>query len=116
MKQGIIDETLAGETGKQIKEYSENEDLQDNLKLYPDDSIFYLAMNLTQPPFDDVHVRKAMNLVMDKTGLIRAWGGPASASLQRTFSRRAWRRPHSTGTTPMRHPTSPVTQRRRWRR
>ncbi len=32
-------------------------------------------MNLTQPPFDDVHVRKAMNLVMDKTGLIRAWGG-----------------------------------------
>ena len=78
VKQGIVDDTVAGETGKQIKEYTENEDLQDNLKLYPDDSIFYLAMNLTQPPFDDVHVRKAMNLVMDKTGLIRAWGGSAS--------------------------------------
>ena len=33
-------------------------------------------MNLTQPPFDDVHVRKAVNFVMDKEGLRRAWGGP----------------------------------------
>ncbi len=33
-------------------------------------------MNLTQPPFDDIHVRKAVNLVMDKEGLGRAWGGP----------------------------------------
>ena len=75
VRQGIIDDTVAGETGKQIKEYTEDPDLQDNLKLDPDASLFYLAMNLTQPPFDDVHVRKAMNLVMDKTALIRAWGG-----------------------------------------
>jgi peptide/nickel transport system substrate-binding protein len=33
-------------------------------------------MNLTQPPWDDVHVRKAANLIMDKTALIRGWGGP----------------------------------------
>ena len=33
-------------------------------------------MNLTQPPFDDIHVRKALNWVMDKDGLQRAWGGP----------------------------------------
>ena len=33
-------------------------------------------MNLTTPPFDDVHVRKAMNLVMDLEGIQRAWGGP----------------------------------------
>ncbi len=32
-------------------------------------------MNLTQPPFDDIHVRKAANLIMDKEGLRRAWGG-----------------------------------------
>ena len=35
-------------------------------------------MNLTQPPFDDVHVRKAMNWVMDRDGLRRAWGGPVA--------------------------------------
>ena len=76
MKESIIDEALAGETGKQIKEYTEDEDLTNLIKFNPDDSNFYLSMNLTQPPFDDIHVRKAMNFVMDKTGLIRAWGGP----------------------------------------
>ena len=33
-------------------------------------------MNLTQPPFDDVHVRRAMNWVMDKASLRQTWGGP----------------------------------------
>jgi ABC-type transport system substrate-binding protein len=33
-------------------------------------------MNLTQPPFDDVHVRRAMNFIIDKTALIQTWGGP----------------------------------------
>ena len=33
-------------------------------------------MNLTQPPFDDIHVRKAMNWIMDKHSLVQAWGGP----------------------------------------
>ena len=33
-------------------------------------------MNPTQPPFDDIHVRQAMNWVMDKAGLVQAWGGP----------------------------------------
>ena len=36
----------------------------------------YLTMNLTQPPFDDVHVRRAMNWVIDKAALVQAWGGP----------------------------------------
>ena len=33
-------------------------------------------MNLTQPPFDDIHVRKAMNWIIDKAALQKAWGGP----------------------------------------
>ena len=37
-------------------------------------------MDLTTPPFDDVHVRKAMNLVMDLEGVQRAWGGPVQGS------------------------------------
>ena len=77
VKEGLIEDTLAGETGKQIREYTTNDELKDRLKLNPDDSTFYDYMNLTQPPFDDIHVRKAANLVMDKTALIRAWGGPA---------------------------------------
>jgi peptide/nickel transport system substrate-binding protein len=73
---GQIDDNLCSETPKIIRQYTEDPELEDNLKLNPDDGVWYLYMNLTQPPFDDVHVRKAMNLVMDKTAFRAAWGGP----------------------------------------
>jgi peptide/nickel transport system substrate-binding protein len=38
-------------------------------------------MNTTQPPFDDVRVRRAMNWVMDKHGLVQAWGGPTAGKV-----------------------------------
>jgi len=40
------------------------------------DRTWYITMNLTQAPFDDIHVRKAFNLIMDKPALVQAWGGP----------------------------------------
>jgi peptide/nickel transport system substrate-binding protein len=36
----------------------------------------YVSINLATPPFDDVHVRRAMNYVVDKTEAIRRQGGP----------------------------------------
>ena len=44
----------------------------------PNDSTFYLPLNMTQPPFDDVHLRKAMNWIMDKATIIQAVGGPTT--------------------------------------
>ena len=44
----------------------------------PADQTNYVTMNLTQPPFDDIAVRRAMNWVMDRDGLRSAWGGPIS--------------------------------------
>jgi peptide/nickel transport system substrate-binding protein len=41
------------------------------------DRTWYMYMNMTQPPFDDVKVRQAMNWVVDKHSLVQAWGGPA---------------------------------------
>ena len=41
----------------------------------------YFTMNLTQPPFDDVHVRKAMNWIVDKSALQKAWGGPIPGAI-----------------------------------
>jgi peptide/nickel transport system substrate-binding protein len=32
-------------------------------------------MNWAVPPFDDVHVRKAANWILDKAGILQAWGG-----------------------------------------
>ncbi len=40
------------------------------------DATKYISMNLTQAPFDDIHVRMAVNDIMDKAGLQQANGGP----------------------------------------
>jgi peptide/nickel transport system substrate-binding protein len=75
-KAGLIEDNICSETGKEIREYTTDDELKDLLKANPDDGVFYLSMNLALPPFDDIHVRKAVNWVMDKTSMIRAWGGP----------------------------------------
>ncbi len=36
------------------------------LKQYSGDRTWYLTMNLTSPPFDDVHVRKAFNFIIEQ--------------------------------------------------
>ena len=72
---GELDGEIAGATPPIVRHYVESDELADRLKLNRTDVTFYLSMNLTQPPFDDVHVRRAVNLVMNKEGLRRAWGG-----------------------------------------
>ena len=39
------------------------------------DRTSYITMNWATPPFDDVHVRKAVNWVIDKAAILQAWGG-----------------------------------------
>ena len=51
------------------------------LKLTPTDNTWYISMNLTQPPFDDIHVRKAMNLAVDKVSMRKVWGGEAGGQI-----------------------------------
>jgi peptide/nickel transport system substrate-binding protein len=34
----------------------------------------YISMNLAVPPLDDIHVRRALNLAIDKAGLRQRWG------------------------------------------
>ena len=45
------------------------------------DRTWYLTMNLTQPPFDDVHVRRAVNFVVNREALRKAWGGPTAGTI-----------------------------------
>jgi peptide/nickel transport system substrate-binding protein len=73
---GDIEDAVASEPPEVLREYSQDEELQPFLHVNAGDRTWYITMNLTQPPFDDIHVRKAVNLVMDKEGLRRAWGGP----------------------------------------
>jgi peptide/nickel transport system substrate-binding protein len=81
IKNGTVEMESAGIPSEVAREYTQNEDLRDNYKVESGDRTWYLTMNLTQPPFDDVHVRKAANWIMDKEGLRRAWGGSSAGEI-----------------------------------
>ena len=63
-----------------LRRYLQDPDIREKLRVNSGDRLWFMYMNLTTPPFDDVHVRKALNLVMDLEGIQRAWGGPVQGS------------------------------------
>jgi peptide/nickel transport system substrate-binding protein len=74
---GDIEDEIATETPTILRQYQGS----DQLKTNDGDRTWYLTMNTTQPPFDDVHVRRAANFVMDRVGLRKAWGGAAAGAV-----------------------------------
>jgi peptide/nickel transport system substrate-binding protein len=45
--------------------------LRDRMFTQPVDGTLYIGMNLATPPFDDLHVRRAMNMAVDRDELVR---------------------------------------------
>ncbi|MGZ4188857.1 MAG: ABC transporter substrate-binding protein [Actinomycetota bacterium] len=84
--QNIFDKVQAGQLETEeaavlpaiVQKYTTDATLKNLFKVNDGDRTWYLTMNLVTPPFDDVHVRKAANFIMDKDGLIRALGGSTS--------------------------------------
>jgi peptide/nickel transport system substrate-binding protein len=64
-----------------LQQYATKSSLHNQLHVNPGDRTWYLSMNLTQAPFDDIHVRKAMNFAMDKISMRKAWGGPLAGQI-----------------------------------
>jgi peptide/nickel transport system substrate-binding protein len=64
-----------------LKKYAQDDALKDQLHVDAGDRTWYITMNLASPPFDDIHVRKAANWVMDKDNLRLAWGGPTQGEI-----------------------------------
>lgn len=64
-----------------IRKFVQDTALAERLRVESGDRTWYITMNLNEAPFDDIHVRKAVNLVMDKEGLQRAWGGETSGEI-----------------------------------
>jgi peptide/nickel transport system substrate-binding protein len=72
----------------QVHRYLADPSLKKRVFLFPSDWFFYLPMNVAAPPFDDVHVRRAVNWAIDKSGLVRLanskryfFGGPLYATV-----------------------------------
>jgi peptide/nickel transport system substrate-binding protein len=72
---GQYDDEVSSPSPKVLRQYVTNSSLKKRLLPNIGDRTWYLTMNLTQPPFDDIHVRKAMNYIIDKQALRLAWGG-----------------------------------------
>jgi peptide/nickel transport system substrate-binding protein len=64
----------------QIRDY-QSDPTKGTVSVEPRDFLRYVSMNLAVPPFDDIHVRKAMNLVLNKARLQEIRGGPTSADV-----------------------------------
>ncbi len=58
-----------------IQAFQQNPEREDQVASNSADGTRYIAFNLAAPPFDDIHVRKALNFVLDKDGMRRIRGG-----------------------------------------
>ncbi len=75
---GELDEVFDGvPPTDQLQKYETDPNLKDQVQIHPSDAVRYISMNLAAPPFDDIHVRKAVNLAIDKDGMRKLRGGPA---------------------------------------
>ena len=75
VEHGRLESSVYEPDPRRIRRYESDPELNATLHSAPLDRTWYLTMNLTQPPFDDRRVRKAVNLVVDKTAMREAWGG-----------------------------------------
>jgi peptide/nickel transport system substrate-binding protein len=80
VERGMLDLVLEEPApDRMVQRYVTTPSLRDRVHLIPQDALVYGAMNLAAPPFDDVHVRRAANLVVDKQDLVERAGGGLAA-------------------------------------
>ena len=76
VQQGALDTSFVNQPPKTILQQYLTQPAKKNLIHFnPSDVTTYITMNWATPPFDDIHVRKAANLIMDKAAMLQAWGG-----------------------------------------
>jgi peptide/nickel transport system substrate-binding protein len=78
---GQYQDEVSSPAPKTIRQYATTAALKPMMIANVGDRVNYFSMTLTQPPFDDVHVRKAMNWIIDKGALQKAWGGPIPGAI-----------------------------------
>ncbi|MGZ8582608.1 MAG: ABC transporter substrate-binding protein [Actinomycetota bacterium] len=82
IERGDLDVVLdSGPPADVIKRYSTDPALKEHLHVFEADNVSYIEMNVLEPPFDDVHVRRAVNLAIDKQGLRTLLGGEIKGAL-----------------------------------
>ena len=81
IERGELEGSFESPPNAVLRRYLQDDSIRDRLRVNAGDRLWYMYFNLTTPPFDDVHVRKAMTLAMDLEGIQRAWGGPVQGTI-----------------------------------
>jgi len=82
IQSGALDGSLASTPPAPVEQqYLTNPDLKGLLHSDPGDRTWYLFFNFLTPPFDDIHVRKAVNFIIDKAAIQKVWGGPVHGDI-----------------------------------
>ncbi|MFN8110716.1 MAG: ABC transporter substrate-binding protein [Thermoleophilia bacterium] len=78
---GQFDDSVDAVPPDVARTYATDSTKKNLLQSHADDSTNYIYMNMSEAPFDDVHVRKAVNWIINRTALRKAWGGPLYGTL-----------------------------------
>ena len=81
VQNGQLEDEVSSPQPKTIRQYATDPSLKPRMVPNVGDRTNYFTMTLTQPPFDDIHVRKAMNWIVNKSALQKAWGGPIPGAI-----------------------------------
>jgi peptide/nickel transport system substrate-binding protein len=73
---GELDLNYLGSQFEQVATYEADPDLADRVYRNTDNYVYAVTMNLALPPFDDVHVRRAVGLAIDKAALVSLLAEP----------------------------------------
>ncbi len=80
MLDGELDDAILYTLPKGLQRYTARAAAYGGLRVNHPYWRYYVSMNLTQPPFDDVHVRRALSWVLDRRRLLDAAGGRLGGS------------------------------------
>ncbi|MCA1832223.1 MAG: ABC transporter substrate-binding protein [Actinomycetota bacterium] len=70
--QGTLDLMLDASSPEDVvEEFRSDPQRSDQVFVYPNDNVMAMAMVLAVPPFDDVHVRRAVNYAVDKSAALK---------------------------------------------
>lgn len=70
IEHGRVDVLLGDQPDPKLVETYRANGLDDRIETNPADAVFFITINLAQPPFDDLRVRKAASLVIDKATIV----------------------------------------------
>ena len=80
-----------GATSVTLQKYSSDPVFQEGpanlgrMNIHPSDALAYTGLNVFQAPFDDVHVRKAVNWALDKDAMWKLVGGKPAGEIAGHF-------------------------------